>query len=326
MRQAIAQVSRGAAGRNAFRRQAGAFTLVELLVVIAIIGILVALLLPAVQAAREAARRTKCLNNLKQLGLANQMHHDSFGYLPVEPRGSGTKDLMIMLQLLPYMEGSNLKDVYDPEIRASQQTELFAHEEPMFQCPSDETYFMIVAADGAGDRKANYGINFGFGNLGQLKAQPARRGPWWLGKQIQFRRIIDGLSNTMLMMEMIQVPSEGSLNDRRARIWVLNSAAYQLSTVYAPNTSEKDVTKCDPANDHIGAPCERNNRNYDDSVLLSSRSRHPGGVMVSFCDGSAKLINDDVELEVWRADSTMANTDPPVRFTADTGGGGGPQR
>lgn len=307
-----------------------AFTLVELLVVIAIIGILVALLLPAVQAAREAARRAKCLNNLKQLGLALHMHHDAMGHLPVEPSGSGTTDLMIMLQLLPYMEGSALRELYDDSKRPSEQVHLFAHEEPMFQCPSDQSYIMVTAAaNTGGDRKGNYGISFGFGNLGQLRADIERRGPWWMGKEISFRRITDGTSNTMIMMEMIQIPSEGTLNDRRARIWVNNSAAYQLSTVFPPNSDAQDVTRCDPANDEEFAPCQRKNSNYTDDAILSSRSRHTGGVMVSFCDGSATFEPDDIDIEVWRAQSTMGNADPPVLFTAgDAGGsdGGGGQR
>lgn len=306
-----------------------AFTLVELLVVIAIIGILIALLLPAVQAAREAARRAKCLNNLKQLGLALQMHHDAMGHLPVEPRNSGGQDVMIMLQLLPYMEGSNLADLYDDSKKPSQQTVLFSHEEPMFMCPSDQSYIMVTAADGAGDRKGNYGISFGFGNLGQLRADIERRGPWWMGKEISFRRVTDGASNTMIMMEMIQIPSEGTLNDRRARIWVNNSAAYQLSTIFPPNSDAKDVTRCDPANDEEFAPCQRKNSNYTDDAILSSRSRHTGGVMVSFCDGSATFEADDIDIDVWRAQSTMGNADPPVGFTAgDAGGsdGGGGQR
>jgi prepilin-type N-terminal cleavage/methylation domain-containing protein/prepilin-type processing-associated H-X9-DG protein len=85
-----------------------AFTLVELLVVIAIIGVLVALLLPAIQAARESARRSQCLNNLKQLGLAFQMHHDVYGQLPVGA-ASGTDGSMWSYYLLPFLEESNAK-------------------------------------------------------------------------------------------------------------------------------------------------------------------------------------------------------------------------
>src|SRR5215207_8958110 len=88
------------------------FTLVELLVVIAIIGILVALLLPAIQAAREAARRTQCMNNMRQLGLAHQMHHDTYKYLPVDVNAQKGQP-MLYLQMLPFMEGSVIKDAYN---------------------------------------------------------------------------------------------------------------------------------------------------------------------------------------------------------------------
>src|SRR5215203_6133997 len=85
-----------------------AFTLVELLVVIAIIGILVALLLPAVQAAREAGRRTQCVNNLKQFGLAMHNYHDT---LKVLPMSVSVKSLSVHATLLPYMEQMNVQNL-----------------------------------------------------------------------------------------------------------------------------------------------------------------------------------------------------------------------
>jgi len=88
------------------------FTLIELLVVIAIIAVLIALLLPAVQSAREAARRTQCINNMRQLGLAHQMHHDSFKYLPVDVNAQKGQP-MLYLQMLPFMEGSVIKEAYN---------------------------------------------------------------------------------------------------------------------------------------------------------------------------------------------------------------------
>src|SRR5690606_23052156 len=92
------------------------FTLVELLVVIAIIGVLVSLLLPAVQAAREAARRTQCVNGLKQLGLAVHNHHDAHKTVPVSARPVGLTSLpriAAMTHLLPYLEEGNVSQIFD---------------------------------------------------------------------------------------------------------------------------------------------------------------------------------------------------------------------
>jgi prepilin-type N-terminal cleavage/methylation domain-containing protein len=100
-------------GNFLMSKRHSAFTLVELLVVIAIIGVLVALLLPAVQAAREAARRGQCLNNLKQLGLAVQNYHDAKKVLPVSARPVGLTNaqrIAGMTHLLPYFEQANLRN------------------------------------------------------------------------------------------------------------------------------------------------------------------------------------------------------------------------
>jgi prepilin-type N-terminal cleavage/methylation domain-containing protein/prepilin-type processing-associated H-X9-DG protein len=331
------------------------FTLVELLVVIAIIGVLVALLLPAVQAAREAARRSQCLNNFKQQALAMQNHHGVFEYLPVDVNGQSNSKQdrpMLYLQLLPFIENSNVKNAYDFTSGSAsiKNTGFMSMELPVFHCPSDDTYIHEVGgSDKGGDRKANYGVNYGYGNYGQLGANPGRRGPFWAnpgvsntgaanddakkehhraatdnsGQEINFKMISDGLSNTFLQHEMRQVPSTDSeKNDRRGRIWISTAASYQVMTRMAPNSSFGDVTACADENDHL-APCDK--RTGDANIPrmnLAARSRHSGGVHVSRCDGSAEFIADDVDLSVWRAQSTMAGDDPPLTQPIDAEGNG----
>ena len=325
------------------------FTLVELLVVIAIIGVLVALLLPAVQAAREAARRNQCLNNFKQLGLAVQNHHGAFNYLPVDvnrqPNDPKHRQ-MPYLQLLPFMEGSALKAAYDPtkSANSAQNKQLMSREEPMLHCPSDESYLVTVSGndsseDNGGDRKASYGFNYGYGNYRQLATESSRRGPFWAnpgapaaanknenwrfseaagaakddnsGQQISYKNISDGLSNTYLQMELRQVPSDVQ-QDRRGRVWIFNPAAYQVMTLMAPNSSFGDVTACSDLNDSI-APCDKKTGNAGIPLMnLAARSQHAGGVNASKCDGSAEFISDGIDLVVWRASSTAAGDDPPL--------------
>ncbi|HEY6564043.1 MAG TPA: DUF1559 domain-containing protein [Pirellulaceae bacterium] len=126
--------------RNHSRQQPG-FTLVELLVVIAIIGVLVALLLPAVQAAREAARRTQCQNNLRQMGIAAHNYHDTFKRLPssVRPGGLTTLPRIAGLTfLLPFFEEQNLFQNYDQTKNWSDSTNLPVTSKTIstFTCPS----------------------------------------------------------------------------------------------------------------------------------------------------------------------------------------------
>jgi prepilin-type N-terminal cleavage/methylation domain-containing protein/prepilin-type processing-associated H-X9-DG protein len=138
---------------------AGGFTLVELLVVIAIIGILVALLLPAIQAAREAARRSQCSNNLKNIGLAMLNHHDSKGTFPpgnvMSGTGIGSASYFSgwTTEIMPYAEDPALKSLYNTTIDISRSNDQFVKQfretqVPLYTCPSDFQMELIVPHSG----------------------------------------------------------------------------------------------------------------------------------------------------------------------------------
>jgi prepilin-type processing-associated H-X9-DG protein len=291
-------------------------------VTIAIIAILIALLLPAVQSAREAARRVQCANNLKQISLAMLAYHDAVGTLPPGRKGWGWGTWQMFI--LPYMEqqplynaynqlGDSLNDVtldslllYMGPVNETVTTQRLA----VFTCPT-----ATPNAPVEGVTSHNYGCNYGntdihadpnlngvvFGGapFGDIGADPTH--PNSGTRSVALARILDGTSVTMLAAELIQ----GQGADLRGFTWYGPTSGF--TTYIGPNSLLPDVLPEQPQCVYpwsTNPPCTWNT--VDDNVpeLLGSRSLHPGGVNVALADGSMHFIKNTCNLAVWRALST----------------------
>jgi prepilin-type N-terminal cleavage/methylation domain-containing protein len=204
--------------RLSLLRRPRGFTLIELLVVIAIISVLVSLLLPAVQQAREAARRTQCKNNLKQLGLALANYESTFTVLPMTNAQNylpNVQGFSPQARLLPYMEQTNLQDLldftqpaftgpYNLLVPNPQFVSAFATPLPAFLCPSDPAPPISTESNGYNYGGNNYMLSMGSGTGTNYDLRWKTDGIVFENSSVRYRDITDGSSNTVFMSESIR--------------------------------------------------------------------------------------------------------------------------
>jgi prepilin-type N-terminal cleavage/methylation domain-containing protein/prepilin-type processing-associated H-X9-DG protein len=258
------------------RRYRTAFTLVELLVVIAIIGVLVALLLPAVQAAREAARRVQCANNLKQIGLALHNFHDSKGYIPYQE--PGTNMFSPFTSILPYLEQESMARRYDPTKSPTDPVNLPISSIPLksYLCPSMRRPSSPTSLSTAySSYVASVGSSYNWDILSGTKVN----GFFAVIERVGLRDVTDGLSNTIAMGEqgyqLKDYPSAGQIDGSTS--WPHGYPASCYGSAYNKLNHKQ----------HVLNPIRT-------SGLGSFRSDHPAGCNFTFGDGSVRFIADSI--------------------------------
>ena len=283
------------------------FTLVELLVVIAIIGILIALLLPAVQAAREAARRMQCANNLKQMGLA--IHNYAETYASSFPIGSpGHARHGLFTTMLPYLELDVIhnqcaldRSTFDP-LNEHARFEVI----PAYRCPSYAGP-EVVRGDANSLRDGAICCYQGVGGViipgepvtaGGGCADIPKNGIFGFNEQRRLSDVTDGLSHTLAMGEFVHRDylegEEFASYPGNARAWILGA------TVSSGCSYALKVVGC--------SPNERINR-YMDGVgfnHLPMTSEHVGGVHFLIADGSVRLLENAIDMDVYTSLATCS--------------------
>lgn len=293
-------------------------TLIELLVVVGILGMLAGLTLPAVQAAREAARRTQCRNNLKQIGLAIANYESTHEMLP--PGGSLGYSFHVMI--LPFLDQEDLYGRFSfnaPQYRNTATRSLRSVQVSEFLCPTDPASAALPEPPASsGDASTNYAGNSGTGVLndgfnGFFRHLDPDGG---MGGPITVADITDGLSYTVAVSEILHADSSAA---RLRTVWntptvpfpnLVNAcqrlprypkSAGWLGDQYARGTPWTAGDSVQTFYNHVLTPNQPNcfNGTHAPTGIYTASALHSSGVQVLFGDGHCKFINDSVALDVW---------------------------
>jgi prepilin-type N-terminal cleavage/methylation domain-containing protein/prepilin-type processing-associated H-X9-DG protein len=305
-------------------RRRSAFTLVELLVVIAIIGMLMGLLLPAVQKIRSAAARIQCANNLRQIGLALHNYNDTKGSFPPSRGYPSSHSYSAHAYLLPFVEQQAIYDSINwtaPPLDPSNAVPLDAKVK-IFLCPADSD---AEVPDGwaATNYRANEGTSLVFGYNqsdpnGVNANMPPPNGPFFVNSRVRITDVTDGTSNTAAFSEHV-------VGD------FTNGVATELGDTFRPGTHpttpDQAIADCAAIDithlnyqgvSNVGAPWlygYHSTTSYYHSappgsrscmfpplrIMTTANSRHTNGVNVALCDGSVRFVPYAISLPTWQA-------------------------
>jgi prepilin-type N-terminal cleavage/methylation domain-containing protein/prepilin-type processing-associated H-X9-DG protein len=316
------------------------FTLVELLVVIAIIGVLVAILIPAIQAARESARRSQCSNNLRQVGLATLSFHDVQNRFPSgyqsEPGGAmgnafETGDAgpgwTCLFQILPYLEGGTAAEKFNTKLPSWHADNAAAAQLviPTYLCPSvsDQTPTYEVRNE-AGDRlaefsRANYVANAGHFAVWEKPLQNLTveaNGVFFRNSKLSIKNITDGTSNTVFMGEQTPIHSDSTwvgivpgavtCPTKMFPVAHCEPAATQINVHSGPDPSDEheEGEEVDDGHDHSAPMAHPPNDPH--GFVDEMYAEHPGGCNVLFGDGSVRFVSETIDPMIWAALSSRA--------------------
>ncbi|QDU90774.1 hypothetical protein Pla175_41870 [Pirellulimonas nuda] len=336
--------------RRALQRSAG-FTLVELLVVIAIIGILVALLLPAVQAAREAARRTQCINIEKQLLLGLQLHHDTAQAFPngTSIPANGRTGPSWITDILPHMEEQPTYDtIYDFLVLKSNTPgtqaplavqEIVRQSKPAFRCPSSQ---MAEADTDPALANSRNPLQFGTSNYRGCRGVRDNGGNNGLATTQSLNFTLAGQSNAIPIGQLIGVLYPGSpdriekptsirkITDGTSHTIIIGEVEMLVPPANIPSNVELWETNKGTDDGQYRWPTWPGTHGDKDDTLFNmwaldraavnwfdrdaASSAHPGGAVYGFCDGSGHFITESIDWEVYAGLGTRAGGETLLEF------------